>query len=611
MIAGNSWFKGFLASCTKTATGYIENFVEGFAGSGWKLWKKNNRWKLEIDDLTVRRTMLIFELLISKIRALKGSIIISQGNGKIKSVESSGSNYILTLEDNDNSFTANDYIRCQTFTTGLLKSYWVQIKSVSSNTITVDHSEFGDYIPTTGDEIVQCGNATDATRQSLIYIHCDASSDPAIDILKGVNSKSFENKQVVSLGGENNALLSVNGLIKALTNDGDIIYQFSPDGSINIGKGAITYNPDTNKLTLSSNVVLTWDNLASDAQNNLKGDKGDPGTNGVDANLLDWVQEWNSNRTTINGESVISPKMFAGTNGANGLTGVALGRGVVKINGVTKHGVIGVKDGVLTFCLDAETGEAEFTGRVQTSLAGKRILIDPSTNSLTMLDANDIVKMSVSAEELSTQTATLYFTMQGTNGTRIGAVGSADESDVINTTLAIFVVEDRNAMLHIPSYLVSARAIGHTSAAGQSQIVVRTYLDSTPLAEIIAYNYDSQDTQYLSVPAYNTLIGQGSHTLSAHIEYVFNKEAAADQELEAEWSVGTAACSVEYTDELVEIAANGFRARFGSSNMLEAKKVEGAVELSMQCTNTSHATVGLRVTAAGVQINRGVGWINL
>lgn len=63
MIAGNSWFKGFLASCTKTATGYIENFVEGFAGSGWKLWKKNNRWKLEIDDLTVRRTMLIFELL--------------------------------------------------------------------------------------------------------------------------------------------------------------------------------------------------------------------------------------------------------------------------------------------------------------------------------------------------------------------------------------------------------------------------------------------------------------------------------------------------------------------------------------------------------------------
>lgn len=66
--------------------------------------------------------MTVFELLISKIRALKGAMAITQGNGKIKGVSTDSTSYILAIED-DMSFMAGDFIRCQRFTGTTVKSY--------------------------------------------------------------------------------------------------------------------------------------------------------------------------------------------------------------------------------------------------------------------------------------------------------------------------------------------------------------------------------------------------------------------------------------------------------------------------------------------------------
>ena len=78
--------------------GFISSrlFVPGIMGSGWKIWNHTQgedsdgnpvgRYKLEIDDLVVRNTMTVFELLISKIRALKGALAITQANGKVKDI---------------------------------------------------------------------------------------------------------------------------------------------------------------------------------------------------------------------------------------------------------------------------------------------------------------------------------------------------------------------------------------------------------------------------------------------------------------------------------------------------------------------------------------------
>ena len=77
----------------------------------------------------------MFELLIQKIRAVKGALGITQANGKIKEVREDDVNYYIKIED-EMSFVANDIIRCQTFSSGQ-KSYWVIVSSISNNEIVI------------------------------------------------------------------------------------------------------------------------------------------------------------------------------------------------------------------------------------------------------------------------------------------------------------------------------------------------------------------------------------------------------------------------------------------------------------------------------------------
>lgn len=49
------------------------------------------------------------------------------------------------------------------------------------------------------------------------------------------------------------------------------------------------------------------------------GATGPAGSPGADANMLDWIQDWNNNRTTIGSNSVITPKIFAGVKTLTGL----------------------------------------------------------------------------------------------------------------------------------------------------------------------------------------------------------------------------------------------------------------------------------------------------
>ena len=123
-------FRGWIGTATQ--------FISGFTGQGWRLWKHKiangvGRYKLEIDDLMVRGTMVIFELIISKIRAIKGALGITQACGKIKAVRFFENNYYVKIED-EMSFMADDFIRCQKFNTSstALKGYWVKIFSINS-----------------------------------------------------------------------------------------------------------------------------------------------------------------------------------------------------------------------------------------------------------------------------------------------------------------------------------------------------------------------------------------------------------------------------------------------------------------------------------------------
>lgn len=89
----DGFFTGMLASVKETGRRFkngakelVEDFISGFNGHGWKLWKRGDSWRLELDELLVRKSFQVFELIINQITAIKGSQAITQGHAKIKEV---------------------------------------------------------------------------------------------------------------------------------------------------------------------------------------------------------------------------------------------------------------------------------------------------------------------------------------------------------------------------------------------------------------------------------------------------------------------------------------------------------------------------------------------
>ena len=140
-------------------------------------------------------------------------------------------------------------------------------------------------------------------------MHADETGQPAIDVMFDVNSKNWDGKVKVRMGGDipgGNGLkgfYSVNGMVKAVDDKGIVIYELSPDGSVNLGKGNIVYSPSTNKVTLGSGVTLTWNNLDNESKENLK---GEPGENGISLVYKGELSSHPSNPKTV-GITVISP----------------------------------------------------------------------------------------------------------------------------------------------------------------------------------------------------------------------------------------------------------------------------------------------------------------
>ena len=310
---------GMLASAKKTGRQVMnaagewvvevaEDFMSGFAGHGWKIWEYvKGKWMLEIDSIRVREQFIVFEMLVSKMRAIIGSLGISQACGKIATVTLSedGAEYLITLEDETMSFVAHDFMRCQTYTGTKQTFYHVEISSVVDDIIHVPVSEFdkdeeGNVInpPKVGNDIVQFGNSVNKNRQSAIYIHADESGQPAIDIMFDIDSKDWTGKIKTRLGGDipggdgTRGFYCENGMIKGTDTGGHTVYCIHPDGTAEFGDGstkfaadrsgklaggAISWEWDADKkkyVCTMGDVILSWDNLSPEVKENLKGADG-------------------------------------------------------------------------------------------------------------------------------------------------------------------------------------------------------------------------------------------------------------------------------------------------------------------------------------------------
>ena len=300
--------KQVLNSAGEWVAEIVEDFISGFAGYGWKIWEYvKGKWMLEIDSIRVREQFIVFEMLVSKMRAIIGSLGISQACGKIATVMLSedGTEYLITLEDETMSFVSHDFMRCQTYTGTKQTFYHVEIASVVDNVIHVSVSEFdkdeeGNVVnpPEVGNDIVQFGNSVNKNRQSAIYIHADESGQPAIDIMFDIDSKDWTGKIKTRLGGDipggdgARGFYCENGMIKGTDTGGHTVYCIHPDGTAECGAGyakfaadrsgklaggAISWEWDSDKkkyVCTMGDVILGWDNLSPEAKENLKGADG-------------------------------------------------------------------------------------------------------------------------------------------------------------------------------------------------------------------------------------------------------------------------------------------------------------------------------------------------
>jgi hypothetical protein len=169
-----------------TTVGYT-TFNSGFGGNGWRIDGNANA---EFQNLTVRGTFSVYELLAQQIRATNGSLLVAT-SGKVDT-STGGSTGTLTFDTGNvygHGFLANDIILAQRLDTGgtSLKRSFLRVDSrVDSGSLT--YTVLNGDNPEAGQEFVRIGNTSNADRQGHIYLTADDSNAPYIGVRDGVSA---------------------------------------------------------------------------------------------------------------------------------------------------------------------------------------------------------------------------------------------------------------------------------------------------------------------------------------------------------------------------------------------------------------------------------------
>ena len=177
-------------------------FVSGLLGAGTRL--KDNH--LELDEITVRKRMNVFELFIQRVRAVGGQLLLSPASIKISTVEEleNGSKCSFNTDDQTipEPFVLNDQAFHQTFTGKGINRYWRLTTEAGDDYFVLSKTdcEPGSGIPQPGDEVILLGNRTDKARQSAMMLSAYGNDAPYLDTYDGINDYNLSSKLLTREG---------------------------------------------------------------------------------------------------------------------------------------------------------------------------------------------------------------------------------------------------------------------------------------------------------------------------------------------------------------------------------------------------------------------------
>lgn len=433
---------------SEAVTGKAEDFIDGYDGHGLRIWKEEDpvsenkyKWHITADYLTIRQQMKVFELLIQKIRSTGGTIVVSNANGKVKSVSKSVDNtWRLTFETGCD-FAVGDIIRCQSWKnmreqgSHVETSAWTGKVSAVQGTgedavvIIPDTAEwFSGSTPKEGDECVQWGSTNEA-RQNIIYITAAEGDNPAVDMLGEVTGP-----------GTGNLHVRIGKLDGIVTGSNTFVPQgwgLYADNAFLKGKFVLENGKDVYQLFIAANGRL--ESTISETRALTTGDS-------IIANpaFLDGFQPWNyyhvTSQSLSDGEVILSDgeKLLSGVGDATkyvGLVTEGMRRFVRIVDNESTDPDIGIEQDV-TFMRQVDekkTVELSFEYRIHTS-GDVLITIDSYKNglvgSLSTEKTSDLYGLqSALVKDGEWHTARVYGTyVSGTGSIQVCAKGNVDLS---------------------------------------------------------------------------------------------------------------------------------------------------------------------------------------
>jgi len=179
-------------------TKYLESlfFTSGRLGSGFKIYvDESGKTHAEFDKVLVRDEFVANKMTIADVTSVGGQILITVANMNCYKVEEFADIYRCYFKTDNNTipnrFIVGDQAICQTFNSTGQKYYWRLVTAIGSDYIDLSKTDCeGTSIPALGDEIIQCGNRTDTSRQNAILISAYGNG-PAIKQYAGIKSYSF------------------------------------------------------------------------------------------------------------------------------------------------------------------------------------------------------------------------------------------------------------------------------------------------------------------------------------------------------------------------------------------------------------------------------------